>query len=158
MTNRYRTFRQMLGRQVEALQGSRGFLALARRYYADGYKDWHILSAVFNLRLNAEMRRLGLDVEHAMRDRETVKMVCEIIERSVEPPAQIVERQAVMEEMFRVADITCLQTYGFEPRRPDVKPEVVQRFLRERMRHYDIDLPHDPLFADPPGNWPALPD
>jgi hypothetical protein len=154
--NRYRSFKQLLGRQVEALQKSPFFLTLARQFYADGYKDWHILAAVFNLRLNLEMRRLGLDIMDGMQNRDTVKMVSEIVEHSVEPAERIIEAQAEMVRMFFVSDATCLRTYGFELRRPDVRPEVLQRFLRERMRHYDLDVEHSNLFGDPLGEWPRI--
>src|SRR5262249_14763687 len=46
--NRYRRFEKVLGRQVEALQKSPAFLSLARQYYDEGYKDWHILSLLLS--------------------------------------------------------------------------------------------------------------
>jgi hypothetical protein len=41
-------------------------------------------------------------------------------------------------------------------RRPDVEPRAIRAFLRDRMHHYDLDLPHRPLFGTPPGDWPEV--
>lgn len=154
-SNRYRHFHARFSKQVEALQKSVAFLTVAREFYDEGFKDWHILSAVYNLRLNWEMRRLGIDVFDGMHSRDTVRMVSEIIEHSIEPPERIVASKDDLARMFDMADLTCLKTYGFELRRPDVKPDALRRFLRERMRHYDLDLPHEQLFGGSDGAWPA---
>ncbi len=50
--------------------------------------------------------------------------------------------------------ILVLKTYGFEIRRKDLKPEVLEKFLRERMKHYSFDLPYELLFGEPIGEWP----
>jgi hypothetical protein len=154
--NRYRHFQDHFGRQTETLQNSPAFRDVAQRFYADGFKDWHILSAAFNLRLNWEMRRLGIDVSDGMRQAAIVKTVSEIVEFSVESPDRIAGALEELTHMFEISDATCLNTYGFELRRPDVRPEVVRRFLRKRMRHYDLDLSHEPLFADGGGTWPSV--
>ena len=49
---------------------------------------------------------------------------------------------------------TCLLTWGFHPRLQYVKPDVIEHFLRDRMKHFDNDLPHSPLFGTSPGEWP----
>jgi hypothetical protein len=47
-----------------------------------------------------------------------------------------------------------LASYGFELRQRTIQPEAVERFLRERLNHYEMDLPHRALFGDKPGTWP----
>jgi hypothetical protein len=86
-------------------------------------------------------------------DREKLKEIKEIISLSTESPARFAET-SLIEQALRVFDLNCLMTYGFECRRSDYSPEAVRRFLRTRMRHYDLDLPHNPLFGKPPGDWP----
>ena len=61
-----------------------------------------------------------------------------------------------MDNHLNVHNITVLKSYGFELRRKELNPEVVEKFLRERMKHFDFDLPHDPLFGEPPGHWPKI--
>ena len=61
-----------------------------------------------------------------------------------------------MARQMKVHGLLVLRSYGFELRRPDFQPEVVERFLRERMKHFELDLPHKPLFGEPPGDWPDV--
>jgi hypothetical protein len=51
--------------------------------------------------------------------------------------------------------MTCLQAYGFDCRNRRINDATIEKFLRYRMRHFDLDIPHAPMFARPPGDWPA---
>lgn len=52
--------------------------------------------------------------------------------------------------MIATHNMTVLLPYGFQLRRPDFRPEVVERFLHDSMNHFEPDLPHRPLFGEPP--------
>ena len=56
---------------------------------------------------------------------------------------------------FRGHAITCLQAYGFEYRNRRMNDQAVEKFLRERMRDFVLDIPHAPMFGRPPGDWPV---
>ena len=60
-----------------------------------------------------------------------------------------------MDFMFVVHALTCLNRMGFEER-AGLQSEPVMKFLRERMRHFDLDIPHSPMFGNPPNDWPKL--
>jgi len=151
---RYSKLRQHCGAQVHALQNDIESRILLRSFYPRGYKDWHIVSAVYNIRLNWEFDRLGLDFG-SQPSTQQMEQINDIISLSVESPTRFANEQHI-EQTLRIFDVNTLRTYGFEYRRRDYRPEAVQTFLRLRMKHYDLDLPHQPLFGKPPGDWPEV--
>lgn len=149
--DRYIGLKQSITLQVEALQKDKGFMAICAEYYERGYKDWHILSAVLNQVLHLETERRGLGWSpHDMRLRQ--KVMNELHNAQFAPNAF---NRADMDRNLSLHAMTCLQNYGFMLRNRRVKPEVVEKFLRDRMMHFALDIPHDPMFRNPIGNWPV---
>lgn len=137
--------------QVAALQKDEGFLNRCTHYYERGYKDWHILAAVLNHMLNreAQRRKLGWTPE-GIKSRQALM---DELSRILLPPDEFVGRD--FEAQFSLHAVACLEPYGFQCRNPRLGHKAVEKFLRERMRHYELDIPHAPMFGRPPGNWPV---
>lgn len=152
--NRYTRLRPILELQVKLLQDDIESRIVMRSFYDDGYKDWHLTSAIYNMRMNIEAERLGIsfDTEPSQAEMERIETV---ITQSPEVPSFFTDTSHITTAL-RTFDIISLRTYGFELRRPDYHYEAVQHFLRQRMKHYDLDLPHQPLFGKPPGRWPDI--
>jgi hypothetical protein len=153
--SRYSECRRLHGAQVEILQADTAFRARCQEYYGQGYPDWVIVSAIGNCVLNWRSEELGLHIPEEDTP-ENLKRVVLSLEQSpgVYPARRFLARD--LDLHVRVHALTALPSYGFRLRRRDVKPEVVERLLRERLRHYDLDLPHEPMFGEPPGAWPEL--
>ena len=149
--NRYRNCRERIAEQVEALQQDAAFREKCQEYYEKGYKDWVIVSVIFNCMINWKAQELGLGLSLEQAQKEFIE-ARNMLRHIVYPTSQFLRED--MDFQIQMHCVTALITYGFEPRRKDFKPNAVEKFLRERMRHFDFDLPHDPLFGDPPGNWP----
>lgn len=147
--NRYIRIKEMMEKQITALQQDQEFKKICQKYYKDGYPDWVILSAIMNCAINVRMKELGYDV---LRNPDKFLEISKEMNDVVYPPKIILKD---LDEQIKLHAIQCLHTYGFELRRKDFKPEVVESFLRERMMHYSYDLPHDPLFGESDGNWPV---
>ena len=158
--NRYRNLRPKIEKQVEVLQNDKPFREKCKEYYKIGYKDWIIISAIFNCMLNWKCKELGIEYpnkDYMDKSRQQIDLLREV----VYPPERFLDRDIEMRESpidfnIKMHFPTVLITYGFEPRRRDFKPEIVEKFLIERMRHLDFDLPHKPLFGEPPGDWPII--
>lgn len=150
--NRYRHCRNRILKQVEALQKDALFREKCKELYRRGYKDWVILTAILNCMINFRVRELGLDLSRE-EVRSKFQELSEMLQDAVYPTNEFLES---IDFQIKFHSILALSTYGFEPRRRDFKPEVVERFLRERMRHFDFDLPHKSLFNEPPGSWPEI--
>lgn len=152
--NRYRHCRQKIVNQVRALQQDELFRKKCQSYYENGYKDWVILTAILNCMLNWKAKEVGLTIS-SEEDPKRFLELQQTLQDTVYPPLRFLGTE--FDFQIRVMHpTTALKTYGFELRRRDFKPEVVEKFLRERMKHFDFDLPHKPLFGEPPGDWPEI--
>lgn len=138
--------------QLRALQADQAFLDRCATYYQQGYKDWHILSAIINFMGNRETRRLGLDLRKP-QDRERSRFLYEELKDVVIPPHEF--DGPGFKFAFEMHALTCLTVYGFEER-IGIMTDTALKFLRERMRHFDLDIPHKPMFGRPPADWPDL--
>jgi len=153
--NRYLHCRNKIEKQIEVLKKDTAFRDKCREYYNKGYKDWIILTAILNCMLNFKAQEMGLNLDE-MRTEEGRARFLELsnmLKNTVYPTRRFLEE---IDKQIKFHSILALGTYGFLVRRRDFKPEVVEKFLRERMRHFDFDLSHKPLFSEPPGDWPEI--
>jgi hypothetical protein len=139
--------------QVEVLQADDRFLDRCQKRYTDGYKDWHILSAIYNTLLTLESRRRGFDLR-TQEGREAHKNLSKETFATTFPPEEFDGPE--WEFAFKMHAITCLGTYGFEQRTRAISPDAIVAFLRDRMRHFELDIPHKPMFGRPPADWPDV--
>ena len=150
--NRYRHCRDKIAKQVEVLQKDAAFREKCKEYYKRGYKDWVILTAILNCMINYKVQELGL-ILPSEEVRNKFLELSAMLQNAVYPTKKFLED---IDLQIGFHSILALNTYGFRPRRKDFNPDVVEKFLRERMRHFDFDLSHEPLFGEPPGSWPKI--
>jgi hypothetical protein len=151
--SRYLGMKGKFDAQLKVLQADDTFLDRCQKLYADGYKDWHILSAIYNRLLMLESRRRGVDLG-THEGREALKNLSEELLTSTFPATDFDGPE--WEMSFKMHAITCLARYGFEQRTRAVSPDAIVKFLRDRMRHFDLDIPHQPMFASPDVPWPEV--
>jgi hypothetical protein len=153
---RYKTFRQKLGKQVYILQKSAAFRTQCSGLYQRGYKDWMILGAVFNYLLQAELQKRGVDISNGQRSAAIAKELSEdssLVFETCDADELCGDRFI---QFLYTFNMVALASYGFELRRRTFDPGVVEKFLRERLGHFSLDVQHDPLFGAPPGDWPEV--
>jgi hypothetical protein len=153
--NRYRRCREVAGAQVAVLQHDKAFLVEAHERYAAGYKDWHILGGIINAMWNQVAFEKRIDLT-------TLRPT------SPENPRQVVDQATGrvfpielflgdhLEGAITGFEFVCLASFGFFPRSGKAEVELVRKFLRNRMRFYEFDIEHPPLFGQPLGEWPEL--
>lgn len=146
--NRYARIKDKIEKQISSLQKDEKFKIICQKYYKDGLPDWALLSAILNCVMNIRFRELGYD---PLIDGDKFLEVSDQIKDIVYSSEVIL---LSFDEQIKMLSIHSLATYGFELRRRDLKPEVIDKFLRERMMHYSHDIPHDLMFGDPEGKWP----
>jgi hypothetical protein len=150
--NRYLGMKEDIAEQVKTLQAEPRFLKRCEAFYAKGYKDWHILAAIYNLMIQIHLRALGNRLTtnaDIARSKDSAKAICG---KTFAPESFLTPE---LDFMFELHAMTCLKRLGFETR-TGVETGPVIKFLRERMRHFDLDVPHLPMFGNPPGNWPEF--
>jgi hypothetical protein len=154
--NRYINLRNMIEKQVELLQHDELFCDLCESYYKKGYKDWLILSTIHNCMMNWKAKEVGKPL-YMINDRDEVKELVNLLPGVAYPPNLFLEDE--LEGHIQAFNFTCLRTYGFELRQNTFTPKIadsIERFLRDRMNHFKLDIPHKPLFGKPPGEWPKF--
>lgn len=146
----------MIEKQVELLQHDESFCNQCKSYYEKGYKDWLILSTIHNCMINWKANEIKLPL-YMIDDRKEIKELVNLLQ-GVAYPANLFFREE-FEANIKVFNFTCLRTYGFELRQSTITPEMadsIEKFLRDRMDHFKLDVPHNPLFGNPPGEWPII--
>jgi len=154
--NRYINLHNIIEEQVKLLQHDESFCNQCVSYYKKGYKDWVIVSTIHNCIMNWKANEIGLPL-HMIEDREEVKKLVNLPQSVVYPSSLFLGDE--FEKNIKIFNLTCLRTYGFELRQSTITPKIegsIERFLRERMNHFNLDIPHDPLFGKPPGEWPKV--
>lgn len=154
--NRYQRGRLGAGAQVAALQKDAAFLAEARGWYSRGYKDWLLVSAIVNGMGNEVMRQLGLVPKPGRPMPKPIssdQMLAAIKDKVLPTSLFLGDNFNRMISMFEIA---ALGSYELRPRAPQLEPDKLRAFLRDRLEFYDFDFEHAPLFGDPPGNWPEF--
>ncbi len=152
VSNRYRRMRQQISEQVAALQEDERFRLECSSYYKRGYPDWIVLSGIVGKMLPLRSKERGLDIFRVARDPGLYQELLTGLAGCVYPARFFYGEQ--FRECVLGNLLSSLRTYGFTRRRTDFQPETVEKFLRERMRHFEFDLKHEQLFGDPPGAWP----
>jgi hypothetical protein len=154
--SRYINLRNVIEKQVELLQHDELFCDKCGNYYKKGYKDWVILSTIHNCMMNWKANEIGLPL-YMRVDREEFNELVNLLQGVVYPTNLFSGDE--FEEHIKAFNFTCLRTYGFDLRQSTITPEIadnIERFLSDRMNLFKLDLPHNPLFGKPPGEWPKL--
>ncbi|MDB6030903.1 MAG: hypothetical protein JWM16_1241 [Verrucomicrobiales bacterium] len=149
---RYNGMKEDIAEQVASLQRDERFLARCDYFYRQGYKDWHILAAVYNLMLSIRLKEKGNRLR-TREEHEQSKEVPKELKGLVYPAKHFLTPE--LDTMFVTHGLTCLARLGFEVRL-GVSSQPVLKFLRERMRHFELDIPHAPMFGSPPSAWPTV--
>jgi hypothetical protein len=144
---------ELISDQIRLLQADQAFRQFCQKLYARGYKDWVIVMAVLNCMMHWVHAHEGKNWWLENAQSASLEAEGRRLKGTTYPAWRFMEQD--MEMYLTMHGVTVLSTYGFELRRPDINPEVVEKFLRCRMNHFEPDLPHSPLFGEPPGDWPA---
>lgn len=145
--NRYGRFRELLCETLPALKHDDEFLETYRRLLDRGWKDWHVLMALGNARLNVRIR----DVQ-ARRDVEAIK---EFLKESQHHPAESPDEPPLprswlteqkLTEFRRMAFFTGATFWDLEIHQETPDVEAIEELLGDRYGYWDDDVDHPPLF------------
>jgi len=143
---RYARLLPALCQLLPSLRMNRLFRETLANLRADGWRDWHVLSAVYTTAINYlaqnETPRLEkLKELHAAYDIGA-------------PLPNSVPSEIFTEEALRWSQdlnmVSTLRGLGHELHQPTPHFRGIERFLAERYRYWEGDADHDDPFADPP--------
>jgi hypothetical protein len=97
--------REDIADQVKLLQADERFLVRCDEFYKAGYKDWHILTAIFNFMLHLKNQEID-NLLKTREDRERSKETPKLLKGSQYPVEKFLATE--MEMHFTVHALTCL--------------------------------------------------
>jgi hypothetical protein len=143
ITNRYRRISVMFRYTLGQLSSDRAFLQLLQKLRSSGWKDWHVLLAVSNVRASSFLNMGSKDYERIAED------IFRNGEREEYPltPASVYNEQKLKAglEMSQLSTVKNLG-YRLEQMTPNFKG--ITTFLA-RFKYWELDVPHQNPFVAP---------
>ena len=146
LRTRYETLAQSLRITVAVLSGSQEFRPTVQALRADGWLDWHILTAISNIAMNYRSPLGARPSEETVRE---MLRTASSSESATAPPVPVAlftpER---MQDARQTAMFSFLKHWGLEccQRTPDVL--AIERMLAARYGYWDDDVTHDDPFPE----------
>ena len=145
--NRYENISEALPNTLQVLSTDAGFIQTVRTLQDRGWKDWHILMAIYNTALNAYARK-----EYGSKI--TNKKLQEHAQSFAKSPGQY-DSQPLSPTDFSLAQLefhrksslgAILHSWGLSINHPSCSIEVLEKFLSEKYRYWDDDVEHHQIF------------
>lgn len=133
-----------------------GFMELVAKLRAEGWKDWHLLTAVANIVVNKRAAQHGLNMTTSITqvDMNRFRSLMEEEERPDDPETPV-EAFTEEEMWFHLANaaMATARRWGLELRLNHFEPHVFLNVLGERFNYWNDDVEHVPIL--PAGFDPA---
>jgi len=125
---------------------TKNFQLLKEKLRSQGWKDWHILLAFFNLVMNYRMAKLGITGNIvAMEEFYQEYPYEEEKDDAVIIPIEEIN-EANMKTNLQVSMLSTLKVLGFSLEKKMVKPEKIADFLADKFNYWEDDVDHEPIF------------
>lgn len=112
----------------------------------EGWKDWHILLALFNLAMNYRMDRLLINKNPIIMNQFSQKYIYEEEnENCIEIPINEITEQNLKLNLEASMPAT-LGIFGFSLKGKTLKREDMAQFLAEKFNYWEDDVVHEPIF------------
>ena len=146
IANRYRNISKAIPLQLIYLDESKEFAEIVKKLRRDGWKDWHILLSVINRMFNLK-HFLGKTGWYPKTEEEKKEMLINFKEDENFQPYCVSEfAEKELQFHLKMSLLASCKGLGFEFRRRNIKPEKIEKFLRIRMKFFDLDIPHKTYF------------
>jgi hypothetical protein len=143
---RYRVSLAQLKYTLPRLSKDLGFCSTVAVLRDEGWKDWHILQAISNIRLNYAADKIAPQVGNLQAHMRTLDELMERDEAESDPQAPANEFSVEnLKRSLRLSQISTLKGLGFEGWQPTPIHEAIDTFLR-RFHYWTDDVPHPDPF------------
>lgn len=150
--NRYEFFATAMNRTLPRLQADPAFLAIVRELRAEGWLDWHILTAANGIALNVRLAARGLNTPEAMRDprrrAESQRLAFEP-ETDDDPdgPLDLFTRDN-LDQHRSLAMLSLVRHWNLEARQRTPDVAAIEELLAARYAYWTDDINHSDPFPD----------
>ncbi len=150
--NRYETITDKTHITIARLQRHEPFMQVVRDLRADGWRDWHLLTALYNVSCNARMAARGLNTSDVVLSPSGARAIQALsLEREREDargiPLDMFSRDALVFAM-EGAMSAVLANWDLHPRQRTPDMRAIERVLAARYAYWTSDAPHDDPFPD----------
>jgi hypothetical protein len=147
MQNRYRGFAGPIARTLKRLAAEPEFQATVESLRSAGWKDWHILSAVYHRTVNYRINNRHIKLSRRAED-EYIKRVAHEPEPENALPVPLEEYQEEkLREDFPGYLASFAETFGLEIHQFTPDFPAIEDFLAQRYKFWEDDAEHDDPFA-----------
>lgn len=145
--NRYMRFAKPIKRTLEMLGSSPDFLTTADKLHAEGWKNWHLLAAVFHITMNERIRTSRSYTTQGEFKRQTkVFLDQEETQGTQLFPASIYSEEELRFHLSVFAN-SVLKTVGLELHQETPDTSALMEFLGQRYNFWADDVEHPDPFG-----------
>jgi hypothetical protein len=145
--NRYYNFPRPIGRTLQRLTQEAEFRATVARLRADGWKDWHILGAVFHVTMNYRLNQRRLLLPSTETEMEAGKQLLNQPEPEDALPVPLQEyREENLRQQLTTYMYSFATTHGLELHQHTPDFAALEDFLACRYNFWADDVQHNDPF------------
>jgi hypothetical protein len=151
IANRYEQIPDLMRRTLPRLRQDRRFQTTIRLLRGKGWKDWHILTAIYNVLLQRRLGHAGLNVGETIATRagqEAVRELAFTPEADDEPevPLEIFLNVEQLDDARILAMASLVHNLGLETHSPIPDLPATERLLGARYGYWTDDVDHEDPF------------
>ncbi|MBD2763514.1 hypothetical protein IEE92_13350 [Kocuria sp. cx-116] len=147
--NRYEQLLPPVRLTVRRLAHDDTFMAVAEELRAQGWKDWHLLTAVVNIVVNARAVACGINMTTSITQADITRfqalMGAEELPTDPETPVHKFSSDSMWFHLANAARSTA-QAWGLEARINPIEPQAFLEVLGARFNYWSDDVEHEPIF------------
>ena len=149
--NRYDIVTSLLPNTLAALAAAPGFQQVAAVLRAEGWLDWHILTAVYNIVGNYRLEQAGLNTAESLRTADGRRESDRLFRTSAIDQGDAIPLEILNEEAIRNGRIMALPSllvnWGLELRQRTPDSPAIEQLLASRYGYWSIDADHTDPFG-----------
>lgn len=149
IASRYETLRAPVRLTLGRLASSEIFMILVGDLRREGWKDWHLLTAVANIVVNKRAVVRGINMTTSISDADVKRFGALMFAEEQSSDPDTPDEAFTADQMwFHLANagVATARAWGLEVRLSPFVPEAFLSVLGNRFNYWSDDVPHDPLF------------
>jgi len=150
ISDRYEVLMRPARLTIRRLVSDEQFVAVADELRSEGWKDWHLLTAVSNITVNARAIARGINMTTTITQADAKRfyalMRAEEQPTDPETPVELFSAEAMWFHLGNAARATA-QNWGMEVRLNPIDPRALLEVLGSRFNYWADDVEHQPIFV-----------
>jgi hypothetical protein len=149
--NRYDIVTSLLRNTLPALAAAPRFQQVVAALRAEGWLDWHMLTAVYNIAGNYRLEQAGLNTAERLRtadgQRESIRLFRTSAIDQGDPIPPEIFTEAAMRNGRIMALASLIVNWGLESRQRTLDYPAIEQLLASRYGYWSIDADHTDPFG-----------